>query len=383
MGLVPPTLQGRGNRLAVANRLSYPVHRAQAILPLLSFQILVGQRSIRTKTAFWQIGTLMLSKVAFIGTGGTIASLGKDQFDLLDYNAGNERVDAASLIDHTGIQGKVAEIIPINFREIDSTALTNEDWAELAEICSELMDDPDLAGIVIGHGTASLEETAWALSLVLEPKKPVILTGSMRPLTGISTDAHANLAAAVRVASTPGITGVLVVINDEIHSPRLVTKTHTLRLGAFQSPWAGPVGYVDGSIVRMSRIDNGPQPVFPHSLLRLLPRVDITYSHIGADGTAARAFAAAGAKGIVSAGFGPGMVTPAETAALRDLIQAGLIVVQSSRTGSGLVVDSAQHRQLEIIAGGDIGPQKARILLALSLARGDSRDDIERLFLRF
>ncbi|MDR6820997.1 L-asparaginase [Neorhizobium sp. 2083] len=324
---------------------------------------------------------IMLSKVAFIGTGGTIASLGKDQFDLLDYNASNQRVDAASLIEHARIQGKIAEIIPINFREIDSTALTNEDWAELAEVCFGLMEDPDLAGIVIGHGTASLEETAWVLSLVLKAKKPVILTGSMRPLTGISTDAHANLAAAVRVASTSSITGVLVVVNDEIHSPRLVTKTHTLRVGAFQSPWAGPVGYVDGPFVRMSKSDNAPQSVFPHLLLRSLPRVDITYSHIGADGTAARAFAAAGAKGIVSAGFGPGMGTPAETAALRDLIEAGLVVVQSSRTGSGLIVDSAQHRQLGIIAGGDIGPEKARILLALCLARGDSRDDIERLFL--
>lgn len=323
----------------------------------------------------------MLSKVAFIGTGGTIASLGKDQFDLLDYNAGNERVDATCLIEHIGIQGKIAEIIPINFREIDSTALTNEDWAELAEVCSGLMDDPELAGIVIGHGTASLEETAWVLSLVLEAKKPVILTGSMRPLSGISTDAHANLAAAVRVASTPGLSGVLVVVNDEIHSPRSVTKTHTLRLGAFQSPWTGPIGYVDGPLVRMSRVDKAPQPVFSYELLRELPRVDITYSHIGADGTAARAFAAAGARGIVSAGFGPGMGTPTETAILQDLIRAGLTVVQSSRTGSGSVVDSAQHKRLEIIAGGDIGPHKARILLALCLARGDNRDDIERLFL--
>jgi L-asparaginase len=323
----------------------------------------------------------MLSKVAFIGTGGTIASLGKDQFDLMDYNAGNHRVDAATLIERSGIQGKVADIIAVNFREIDSTALTSDDWAELAKICSELMDDPDLAGIVIGHGTASLEETAWALSLVLEPKKPVILTGSMRPLTGISTDAYANLAAAVRVASTPGITGVFVVVNDEIHSPRSVTKTHTLRLGAFQSPWVGPVGCVDGPIVRMSRIDNATKPVFPLDLLRVLPRVDISYSYLGADGTAARAFAAAGAKGIVSAGFGPGMGTPAETAILSELIKAGLTVVQSSRSVSGIVVDSAQNKQIGIIAGGDIGPHKARILLALCLARGDSLDEIEQVFL--
>lgn len=323
----------------------------------------------------------MLPRIAFIGTGGTIASLGTDQFDLMDYNARDERVDAASLIERVGIQGKIAEIVSVNFRQIDSTALTFDDWAELAEICSRLADDPNLSGIVIGHGTASLEETAWVLSLVLEPKIPVILTGSMRPLTGISTDAHANLAAAVRVAATANFrSGVLVVMNDEIHSPRAVTKTHTLRLGAFQSPWTGPLGYIDGPNVRMTRIEDGRHPVFSYELLRSLPRVDIIYSHVGADGSATRAFADAGARGIVSAGFGPGMTTPAETLALRNAVEAGVVVVQSSRTGSGLVVDSAHHRKLSIIAGGDIGPHKARILLALCLARGDTHDEIEKLF---
>ncbi|MEI4482502.1 MULTISPECIES: asparaginase [unclassified Phyllobacterium] len=323
----------------------------------------------------------MLPKIAFVGTGGTIASLGTDQFDLLDYNASNVRVDAASLIDRVGIQGKIADIIPVNFRQIDSTALTYDDWADLAETCESLCNEPDLAGIVIGHGTASLEETAWVLSLVLAPTIPVILTGSMRPLTGISTDANANLAAAVRVASAPDVgPGVFVVVNDEIHSPRTVTKTHTLRLGAFQSPWTGPLGYVDGPDVRIARREERRYQVFSHALLRVLPRVDITYSYPGADGHAAQAFAAAGARGIISAGFGPGMATPAETLALATLVEAGMVVVQSSRTGSGLIVDSAHHRELGIIGGGDINPQRARILLALCLARGDSREEIEQQF---
>ncbi|WP_192799642.1 asparaginase [Brucella intermedia] len=323
----------------------------------------------------------MIPKIAFVGTGGTIASLGADQFDLLDYNASDVRIDAASLIDRVGIQGKIAEIIPVNFRQIDSTALTCDDWADLAETCRSLCNDPELAGIVIGHGTASLEETAWVLSLVLAPTIPVILTGSMRPLTGISTDANSNLAAAVRVASAADIgPGVFVVVNDEIHSPRTVTKTHTLRLGAFQSPWAGPLGYVDGPDVRIARREERRYPVFPHALLRTLPRVDVTYSYVGADGCAAYAFAAAGARGIISAGFGPGMGTPAETLALASIVEAGVVVVQSSRTGSGLVVDSAHHRKHGIIAGCDINPQRARILLALCLARGDSRDEIELIF---
>lgn len=322
----------------------------------------------------------MLPKIAFIGTGGTIASIGADQFDLLDYNAGGERVEASTLIERIGIQGDFADIIPINFRQIDSTAVTSHDWADLAETCLKIADDPDVDGIVIGHGTASLEETAWALSLVLDVRKPVILTGSMRPLTGISTDANANLAAAVRVASKRGLSGVFVVINDEIHSPRSVTKTHTLRLGAFQSPWSGPIGYIDGPHVGLMRSEGRSLPTFPHDLFRDLPRVDIAYSHIGADGVGIRAYVAAGARGIVSAGFGPGMTTPAEALAIHDAVAENVVVVQSSRTSSGSVVDSNQNRKSGIIAGSDIGPVKARILLALCLARGDSREEIERQF---
>lgn len=323
----------------------------------------------------------MLPKIAFIGTGGTISSIGADQFDLLDYNAGEERLDAVSLVERVGLQGTIADIVPVNFRQIDSTAMTPDDWADLADLCTRLAEGSELKGIVIGHGTASLEETAWVLSLVLDLDIPVVLTGSMRPLTGISTDANANLAAAIRVAAASHLPpGVFVTVNDEIHAPRSVTKTHTLRLGAFQSPWTGPLGFVDGPHVRLTRVEPVRPRTFPHALLRDLPRVDIAYSHVGADGCAINAFVAAGARGIVSAGFGPGMATPAETAALADAVKTGLTVIQSARTGAGLVVDSARHRSLGIIAGGDLNPQKARILLALCLARGDSRDEIERLF---
>jgi L-asparaginase len=324
---------------------------------------------------------LMLPKIAFIGTGGTIASIGSDQFDLLDYNARQERLDAMSLIERVGLQAAIADIMPVNFRQIDSTAMTSGDWADLADTCHSLAEDPELKGIVIGHGTASLEETAWTLSLVLDLDIPVVLTGSMRPLTGISTDANANLAAAIRVAAASYLpSGVFVVANDEIHSPRSVTKTHTLRLGAFQSPWTGPLGVVDGPYVRLARKEPARMALFPRSLLRDLPRVDIVYSHVGADGCAINAFVAAGARGIVSAGFGPGMATPAETAALAAAIEAGVTVVQSARTGAGLVADSAHHQRLGIIAGSDLNPQKAKILLSLCLARGDGRDAVERRF---
>lgn len=324
----------------------------------------------------------MLPKIAFVGTGGTIASIGTDPFDLLDYNATGERINAEALIERTGLQGAIATILPVNFRQIDSTALTFSDWADLADLCSDLARDPEISGIVIGHGTASLEETAWLLSLVLDLKIPVVLTGSMRPLSGISSDAQANLAAAIRVAiAYADNPDVLVVINDEIHAPRTVTKSHTLRLNAFQSPWFGPLGFVDGPVANITRAGrNRERGKFPRDFLRRLPRVDIAFSYVGADGSAIRSFVAAGAKGIVSAGFGPGIGTPEEVRALSDAVSAGLLVVQSSRTGAGQVVDSAHHRSIGIIAGNDLNPQKARILLALCLARGDTPQQIEKVF---
>ncbi len=324
----------------------------------------------------------MLPRIAFIGTGGTIASIGVDPFDLLDYGATDERLASGPLIERTGLQGKLATIAPIDFCPVDSSAITPGNWATLVDLCLGLSADPSIQGIVVGHGTASLEETAWLLSLVLDIPVPVVVTGSMRPLTGISSDAHANLAAAIRVAiARAGQPGVLVALNDEIHSPRLVTKGHTLRLGAFHSPWFGPLGYIDGPYVHMAPIEKGRhQGAFAPELLLKLPRVDIVYSYVGADGQAIRAMVAAGSKGIVSAGFGPGVSTPLETAALQAAIAEGLVIVQSTRAGGGKVVDSRHHRSLGIIPGNDLNPQKARILLALCLARGDGRDQVEQVF---
>lgn len=325
----------------------------------------------------------MPARIAFIGTGGTIASIGADPLDLLDYSATGERVNAATILRLTGLENLIAGIVPVDFRNIDSTAISFTDMADLAELCRDLAAESALGGIVIGHGTASLEETAWFLSLVLDLAIPVVVTGSMRPLSGLSSDAAANLAAAMQVAVAAQRRGggVYVVLNDEIHAPRRAAKTHTLRLNAFQSPGFGPIGTIDGSVVHWEATGRpGAATIFPAHLARDMPRVDIVYSHTGADGTAVRAFVAAGAKGIVSAGFGPGLGSPAEIDAFANAVAAGTIVVQSSRTGAGPVVDSAHHRKLGIIAGNDLSPQKARILLALCLARGDDAATIEKVF---
>lgn len=319
-----------------------------------------------------------LPRVAFIGTGGTIASLGADAFDLLDYTETGRRVDAVTLIGQAGVGG-LAQVELCDFQNIDSTAMTQVTWHDLALTCVELAADPGLSGIVIGHGTASLEETAFALSLVLDLPIPVVLTGAMRPLSGISSDGPANLAAALRVAMA-GRPGVFVVMNDEIHAPRWVTKSDTLRLNAFVSPGAGCLGQVDGPHVGWLSPPVSCGSTFAPGLLARMPRVDIALSHIGADGCAIRAFAAAQARGIVSAGFGPGMASPAEIEALAEAVRSGIVVVQAFRGGSGSIVDSAHHRRLGIISAGRLAPQKARILLGLCLARGDDMQTIAQAF---
>lgn len=321
-----------------------------------------------------------LPSIGVIGTGGTIASVGAGPLDLRDYADTGIRLDTAALVDRAGLDGVVARVSSVDFGSIDSTAITAADWNGLAQLCADMArDNPDMAGIVLMHGTASLEETAYALSLVHDIAIPVVVTGAMRPISALSSDGPANLAAALAVAAS-GRNGVFVVMDNRIHAPAAVTKTDTMRLDAFNSPAGGVLGEIDGSQVRW----HGPSPAsggcFPSHLLGRLPRVDIAFSHVGADGCAIRAFVDAGAAGIVSAGFGPGMTTPAEMEALAEAVRGGVTVVQGFRGAAGRVTATSDQKKLGIIPAGDLTPQKARILLALCLARGDGAQEIQAAF---
>src|SRR3954447_11158239 len=255
---------------------------------------------------------MSLPKVAFIGTGGTIASLGRGPLDIQDYAAAGNMMHAEDILAHWPETRLVADVLAVRFRAIPSPAVGFPEWKELAALCRRLeQEHPDLAGIVIGHGTATLEETAYFLNLVLKVSIPVVLVGAQRPSSALSSDAGMNLVNAIRVAASPEARGmgVLVVLNDEIHAAREVTKTSTLRLQTFRTPDFGVLGHADGDAVVFYRQPvrrRAPDTEFDIGAMDVLPRVDISYSHAGADGTAIRAFAAAGAKGIVSAGFAPG-----------------------------------------------------------------------------
>jgi L-asparaginase len=325
-------------------------------------------------------------KVAFIGTGGTIASLGRGPLDIQDYGAAGNVMHAEEILARWPETALVADVVPVRYRNIPSTAIDFTDWQALVRLCHELeRDNPDLAGIVIGHGTATTEETAWFLNLTLKVSIPVVVVGAQRPSSALSSDAGMNLVNAIRVAASPDARGlgVMVLLNDEIHAAREVTKTSTMRLQTFRTPDFGCLGHADGDAVAFYRRPlrrSAPNTEFEITALPQLPRVDIAYAYAGCDGTAVRAFVAAGARGIVSAGFAPGGTSPAEYEALKAAVSQGVVVVQSTRAGSGRTFRGSRHAEAGVLTADNLNPQKARILLALALTVTGDPEQIMRIF---
>jgi L-asparaginase len=326
------------------------------------------------------------SKVAFIGTGGTISSLGAGPLDLHDYGLQNNRMEADAILAKFPEAQDVADVFPVRYRAIPSTEINFTDWKALVLMCDRLVrEHPDLAGIVIGHGTATIEETAYFLSLTLKINIPVVVTGSQRPASALSTDAGLNLVNAVRVAASPASRGmgVLVVLNDEIHAAREVMKTSTHRLQTFRAADVGVLGHADGDAVVYYR--RPVRAVYPDTEfdvrgLDSIPRVDIALTYAGMDDTIVKALVAAGARGIVSAGFAPGFPTPVEADALGQAVAQGIVVVQSTRAGSGRVFHSSRLREQKILVADNLLPQKARLLLALALTKTRDPAEVARIF---
>ena len=326
-------------------------------------------------------------KVAVIGTGGTITSLSANgPRDLFEYTSSGRMLEADEMVERYKEVREVADVIPIRFKAIPSTAIAFPEWKALVLAADKAVaDHPDLDGIVVLHGTATLEETAYALNLTAKVSVPIVVVGAQRPASALSGDAALNLINAVRVAGHPASRGLgtLVCLNDEIQSAREVTKTSTSRLQTFRSPDFGVLGHADGDAIayyRQPMRRRAPETEFDIRTLDQLPRVDIAYSYAGDDGTAIRAFIGAGAKGIVLAAFAPGLLSPPEMEAAREAIAAGLVVVSSSRAGAGRVFSPAKSREAGLIAADNLTPQKARILLALALSRTSDKTQIARMF---
>jgi L-asparaginase len=306
----------------------------------------------------------MKRRVALIGTGGTISSIGRGSLDLWEYMDTSRKAEPEELLVRFPEAAEAAEIIPVRFRSVGSAAIGPGDWLALAAAVSDAtVSHTPLDGIVITHGTATLEETAYFLNLALKVDATVVLVAGSSEARGL---------------------GVLVLLNDEIQTARDVAKTSTLRLETFRSPDLGMLGYADPdgriAIYRRPSRRHAPDTEFDVRGRTDLPRVDIAASYSGADGAAIRAFVAAGARAIVSASLPPGVTTPAETEALLEARRQGVLIVLSSRAGSGRVLPRTLLRQQEIVVADNLTPQKARVLAMLALTRTDNVSEIQRMF---
>lgn len=323
--------------------------------------------------------------VVILATGGTIAGAGVTTTTTVGYTAAVTPVE--KLISNVPELEKVANVSGEQISQIASESMTMEIWLKLAKRVNELLAQDNVNGIVITHGTDTLEETAYFLDLVVKSKKPVVLVGAMRPGTAMSADGPLNLYRSVILAGSKDAIGkgVMVMMNDTIHSGRDVTKTITDRVDTFRSNEMGVLGGFTGD-----------QPVFYRQTLRKhtvatefdvinltsLPRVDIIYHYAGNAGTMIDAAVNAGAKGIVHAGTGNGSIAKAEYPAMENALKQGVVVVRSSRVGSGIIARNgeADDDKYGFVASDTLNPQKARILLMLALTKTTDVKEIQRMF---
>jgi glutamin-(asparagin-)ase len=330
-----------------------------------------------------------LPKVVMLATGGTIAGAGASAANSATYQAAKVPVD--KLIAGVPELAAVAQVRGEQVFQIASESFTNEHLLTLAKRVSALVKQPDVDGIVITHGTDTLEETAYFLNLTVHTDKPVVVVGSMRPSTALSADGVLNLLNAVTVAGAADsrAKGVLVVMNDEIHTGRDVSKTINIKTEAFKSPW-GPLGMVVEGKTYWFRAPaklHTAKSEFDIDKISALPQVDIAYGYGNASDVAQKAFASKGAKALVLAGTGNGSVAAQVVPALRELRAQGVQIIRSARVvGGGFVLRNAEQPddQYDWVVSHDLNPQKARILASVALASGvtDSKA-LQRIFMSY
>jgi L-asparaginase len=307
------------------------------------------------------------STVVVLGTGGTIAGTAGDASDNVGYTAA--QLGVLQLVHAVpALAGRPLETEQV--AQVDSKDMDHATWHALALRCAHHLARADVAGLVVTHGTDTLEETAWFLQRVLAPAKPVAIAAAMRPATALLRDGPQNLLDAVTVAGWPGACGVVAVLAGRVHGARDVRKVHPYRVDAFGSGDAGPVAEVEEGALRLFR-------AWPHDDAALAvdalppaegwPRVEIVTSHAGATGDVVRALAADGAAGLVVAATGNGTLHHALEAALREARGRGVSVLRSTRCRDGRVVGNDDAWP----SAGDLTPEKARVELLLKLLAAD------------
>lgn len=291
-----------------------------------------------------------------LATGGTI-SIGS-----------SGSLSAAELTKLDPAIAGVADVTVEDFVSIGSSSMTPEIQLGIAQRINAIFKDrPELAGIVVTHGTDSLEETAFFVDLLLKDDRPVVFTGAMRPPRNIDTDGPRNLLNAIRVSAAEGARGlgVVVTLNDEIHAARDVRKVHTSSTNAFASPGLGPLGYVDGDAIYLA---HKPARRLQLDADAVEPRVTLVHLFAGSDGSQVRSAVAAGQRGIVIEVFGRGNAPPKVMTAVREARDDGVIVVFAPRTGGGRIVLGEDAERIGVISAEDLDGLQARLVLVASLA---------------
>jgi L-asparaginase len=327
-----------------------------------------------------------LPRVRLVATGGTIS------------NRDGGRLTAEELVKLMPNLGRYARPEFEQFSNTGSAQLSLEQWLDLARRLNRIFaDDPGVAGVVVTGGTDTLEELAYFLDLTVRSDKPVVVVGSMRNPSTLGYEGAANLLDGFRVAADPSAAGrgVMVVLNDEINAAREVTKTDALRLHTFQTRGYGVLGVVDSDrVVFYRRVEkrNTARSEFDVSAIAALPRVDVILTYQGAPGDLIKAAADQGAKGIVIATAGAGATSGTQGEGISYALGKGVFVVRTARAGSGRIAGrprlvnpsgaAPNPRELSI-AGEDLSPVKARILLMLALTRTQSPAEIQRMFLEY
>ncbi|MCX6860910.1 MAG: type II asparaginase [Verrucomicrobia bacterium] len=319
-----------------------------------------------------------LPTVALFTTGGTIQSAGAHRQKLSEYSDG--RVTPDQLLADLPELRDLADLQVTEIGNAGSGTVTTETLIRLAKGINAALAKTNIVGAVVTHGTGTLEETAYFLHLVVRSAKPVVVVGSMRPWSAISRDGPLNLYNSVRTVLTPEASGkgVLVLLDDTIHSARFVTKGNTTRVETFVSREVGPMGYADADRVVFYR-----KPLLRHTLhsefdvtsLTNLPPVDVVYGYQEASAAPVESLMEAKVAGIVYADG-----SPAVTKALQAAMARGVAVVQSDRKGSGRVLQSERQFGRGIVTGDSLNPQKARILLRLALTKTREVKDLQRIF---
>jgi L-asparaginase len=325
--------------------------------------------------------------VVILATGGTIAGSAASGAQA-GYTSGQVTIDA--MINAVPDVKNLANIKGEQISNVGSQDMSLAIMLKLAKRINELLATKDVAGVVVTHGTDTMEETAYFLNLVVKSDKPVVLVGSMRPSTAISADGPLNLYNAIAVAADPKAKGhgVMLVMNDWIHSAQSLVKVSTTAVQTFMSPLRGLIGTVNYGVTEYFRIPHnkfGAQSEFSVDGVTTFPRVDIIYGCTDMPADLIDASVEKGAKGIIIAGVGNGNMPQAALDACTKASKKGVIVVRSSRVATGNVGRNVEvdDDKLGLVASFDLNPQKARILLTIALLKPRKLEEIQNLFYQY